>query len=53
MAVFAQSLAQGIGKESYAAIVFYFLLGEIMNSGGISERLLKFGMAAIGHIREA
>ena len=36
VAVFAKTLAQGIGKESYAAILFYFLLGEIMNSGGIS-----------------
>lgn len=50
-AVFVQSLAQGVGKETFVAVMFYFLMGEIMNSGGISERLLDLLNAAIGWMR--
>lgn len=50
IAVFTQSLAQGIGKESYLAIVFYLLMGEVMSCGGISRRLVELGEAAIGWV---
>lgn len=50
-AVYVQSLAQGVGKETFVSVMFYFLMGEIMNSGGISERLLDLLNAAIGWMR--
>lgn len=50
LSVFTQSLAQGIGKETYICIIFYFLLGEIMNCGGITKRIVDLGRAAIGWI---
>ena len=50
LSVFSQSLAQGIGKETYICIIFYFLLGEVMNCGGITNRIVNLGRAAIGWI---
>ena len=50
LSVFSQSLAQGIGKETYICIIFYFLLGEVMNCGGITTRIVDLGRAAIGWI---
>lgn len=51
MAVIGQGLLSGLSNYNFAAIMFYFLLGEIMNGGGMSNRLIKFGTAVIGHIR--
>ena len=49
--VFTQSLAQGIGSETFLALVFYFLMGEVMNRGGIGDSLFGFLDSAIGWIR--
>ena len=51
VAVIGQGLLSGLSNYNFAAIMFYFLLGEIMNGGGMSNRLIKFGTAVIGHIR--
>lgn len=51
VAVIGQGLLSGLNNYNFAAIMFYFLLGEIMNGGGMSNRLIKFGTAVIGHIR--
>lgn len=50
-AVFVQSIVSNIGNVNFAAICFYFLLGEVMNSGGLTKRLIKFCQAIIGHFR--
>lgn len=49
--VIGQGFVSGLNNYNYVAIFCYFLLGEIMNSGGMSERLIGFGNACIGHIR--
>ena len=49
--VIGQSIISGINNVNFTAIVFYFLLGEIMNSGGLSDRLVSFCKACIGHVR--
>lgn len=49
--VLGQSLVQGLDSYSFAAIAFFFLAGEIMNAGGISQRLLRLARAMIGHLR--
>lgn len=51
LAVAAQALVQGLDSYSFAAIVFFFLVGEIMNRGGISARLMRLARACIGHVR--
>lgn len=50
-AVIGQGLISGMNSYNFCAILFYFLLGEIMNYGSMSDRLVNFGKAAIGHIR--
>jgi tripartite ATP-independent transporter DctM subunit len=47
----AQTFAQGIDSDNYAAIAFFFLAGEVMNAGGISRRLLRLATALVGHVR--
>ena len=49
--VIGQSFVQGIDSYSFAAIPFFFLAGEIMNAGGLSQRLLRLAQALIGHVR--
>lgn len=48
--VIAQGFVQGLNNYHFAAIVFFFLAGEIMNAGGITDRLLRFTRACFGHI---
>ncbi len=50
-AVVAQGFVQGLDSYNFAAIVFFFLVGEIMNQGGISRRLLRFARSLVGHVR--
>lgn len=49
--VFGQSFVQGLDSYSFAAILFFFLAGELMNAGGITERLMRLARALVGHIR--
>lgn len=50
-AVFTQSIVSNISNVNFTAILFYFLLGEIMNSGGLTDRLIKLCKACIGQFR--
>lgn len=49
--VLASSMVQGIDSFAFLAIPFFFLAGELMNTGGITRRLLDFASALVGHIR--
>jgi tripartite ATP-independent transporter DctM subunit len=49
--IIAQSFVQGIDSYSFAAIPFFFLAGEVMNSGGMSARLLRLAQSLLGHVR--
>ncbi|MCW5745504.1 MAG: TRAP transporter large permease subunit [Alphaproteobacteria bacterium] len=51
LAVIGQTFAQGIDSYSFAAIPFFFLAGEVMNTGGISRRLLRLARAMLGHVQ--
>lgn len=51
VAVIGQGFISGMNSYNFCAILFYFLLGEIMNYGSMSDRLVNFGKATIGHIR--
>ncbi len=48
--VVPQSLFNGMGSISLLAIPFYILAGEIMNRGGITQRLIKFALLLIGRM---
>jgi len=49
--ILAQSFVQGLDSFGFAAIPFFLLAGELMNSGGISKRLLDVARALVGHWR--
>jgi tripartite ATP-independent transporter DctM subunit len=49
--VLASSLVQGIDSFSFLAIPFFFLAGDLMNTGGITRRLLAFSSSVVGHVR--
>ncbi|MBL0918502.1 MAG: TRAP transporter large permease [Hydrogenophaga sp.] len=49
--IVASSMVQGMDSFAFLAIPFFFLAGELMNTGGITRRLLNVAMAAVGHIR--
>ena len=47
---FAQKLMNGMDNFSLLAVPFYMFVGEIMNYGGIAQRLLRFSDSLVGHI---
>lgn len=51
MNVIASSMVQGIDSFAFLAIPFFLLAGELMNTGGITRRLIAFAAALVGHIR--
>ncbi len=49
--VMVQQMFTGINAFTLLALPFFFLAGNVMNDGGISERLVKLAMALVGHFR--
>lgn len=51
LAVVTQQMFNGVNSFTLLALPFFFLAGNVMNAGGISERLIKLAMALVGHLR--
>jgi tripartite ATP-independent transporter DctM subunit len=49
--VVIQQMFTGINSFPLLALPFFFLAGNLMTDGGISERLVKLAMAMVGHLR--
>jgi len=49
--IMATNLMQGVDSYALLAVPFFILAGELMNAGGISNRIIKFATAYIGHIK--
>ena len=47
--IMAQNLINGVNNFSLLAIPFFVLAGEIMNSGGLSKRIVDLPMKLVGH----
>src|SRR5256885_5683760 len=51
----SQILAQNVinGADSYPllAVPFFMLAGEIMNTGGLSTRIVRFAITLVGHVK--
>ena len=47
----AQNLVAGVDSFPLLAVPFFILAGELMNSGGISGRIITMAQAWVGHIR--
>jgi C4-dicarboxylate transporter DctM subunit len=49
--VIPQYLFGGVDSFSFTAIPLFILAGEIMNRGGITDKLVEFSQKMVGHIR--
>ncbi|MFD1198632.1 TRAP transporter large permease [Brucella gallinifaecis] len=49
--IIAQNMVSGADTFTLLAIPFFILAGELMNSGGLSRRIIDFAIACVGHIR--
>lgn len=49
--IIAQNMIAGADTFTLLAIPFFILAGELMNSGGLSRRIIDFAIACVGHIR--
>ena len=49
--IIAQNMISGADTFTLLAIPFFILAGELMNSGGLSRRIIDFAIALVGHIR--
>ncbi len=49
--ILAQNIMEGANSFPLLAVPFFMLAGEIMNTGGLSRRIVDFAMALVGHIR--
>ncbi len=49
--ILAQNIMEGANSFPLLAVPFFMLAGEVMNTGGLSRRIVDFAMALVGHIR--
>ena len=47
----AQHLVNGIDNFPLIAVALFLFSGELMNSGGITRRIVDFAATLVGHIR--
>ena len=47
----AQNMVAGVDSFPLLAVPFFILAGELMNSGGISRRIIDMAQAWVGHVR--
>lgn len=49
--ILAQNLINGADSFPLMAVPFFMLAGEVMNVGGLSQRIVNIAMAMVGHFR--
>jgi TRAP-type transport system large permease protein len=49
--IIAQNVINGADSFPLMAVPFFMLAGEIMNTGGLSKRIVNVAMAAVGHVK--
>jgi TRAP-type transport system large permease protein len=49
--IIAQNLINGADSFPLLAVPFFMLAGEIMNTGGLSRRIVNVALAAVGHVK--
>ena len=49
--IVAQNVLNGADSFPLMAVPFFLLAGEVMNTGGLSRRIVDLAMALVGHIR--
>lgn len=49
--ILAQNTLEGANSFPLLAVPFFMLAGEIMNTGGLSRRIVHLAMTMVGHVR--
>jgi tripartite ATP-independent transporter DctM subunit len=49
--ILAQNFINGADSFPLLAVPFFMLAGEIMNAGGLSQRIVNFALALVGHVK--
>jgi tripartite ATP-independent transporter DctM subunit len=49
--IIATNIINGADSFPLMAVPFFMLAGEIMNTGGLSRRIVAFAMALVGHVK--
>ena len=49
--ILAQNLMEGANNYPLMAVPFFMLVGELMNAGGLSKRIVECADALVGHVR--
>src|ERR687890_1596464 len=49
--IVAQNIINGADRFPLMAVPFFMLAGEIMNTGGLSRRIVNIAMTLVGHIK--
>jgi tripartite ATP-independent transporter DctM subunit len=49
--IIAQNMINGTASFTLMAVPFFLLAGEVMNTGGLSKRIVCVAMALVGHLR--
>ena len=49
--IVAQNVMNGADSFPLMAVPFFLLAGEVMNTGGLSRRIVDLAMALVGHVR--
>ena len=49
--IIAQNVINGADSFPLMAVPFFMLAGEIMNTGGLSKRIVNLALALIGHVK--
>lgn len=51
LTVLAQRMAAALDSFPILAIPFFILVGNLMNTGGVADRIFRFALTLVGHIR--
>src|ERR687889_379611 len=49
--IVAQNIINGADSFPLMAVPFFFFAREIMNTGGLSKRIVNVALAAVGHVK--
>lgn len=51
LGMITQSLVRGVDSFTLLAVPFFLLVGELMNSGGITNRIIQMAKVLVGHFK--
>ena len=49
--ILSQNLLEGVNNYPLMAVPFFMLAGELMNAGGLSQRIIGMAQSLVGHVR--